>query len=213
MPNTVEAVVALAVGLLPGALYTWAFEREAGAWGVRFSDRALRFVGISAILHALFAPVTYLAWAGSVRSGRLAGGQAPLFLWPLLLAYVGLPLVGGTLVGRATRTRRPWARIFTGPNPAPRAWDHLFAHAPDGWIRLRMKSGIWLAGAFATQADGARSYAAGYPHEQDLYLVQAVDVDPDTGEFVTDVEGNPALRGSGILVRWEEVEFLEFIEA
>ncbi len=223
MPDTLEALIALTIGLLPGALYTWAFEREAGAWGTRFTDRALRFVGISAIVHALFAPATYLVWVAWVRTGRVAAAQAPLALWLVLVAYVALPLASGTIVGRGTRKRRAWARIFTGPNAAPRAWDHLFAHAPDGWIRLRMKSGVWLSGAFATQTGGgARSYATGYPDEQDLYLVQAVDVDPQTGEFLTDAEGHPVLtdaeghpvlRGSGILVRWEEVEYLEFIEA
>jgi len=74
------------------------------------------------------------------------------------------------------------------PDPAPRAWDHLLGTRPDGWIRLRRKSGIWLGGAFATRPDGARSYAAGYPEDQDLYLADAMVVDPDSGEFLLDDE-------------------------
>jgi len=60
--------------------------------------------------------------------------------------------------------------------------------------------------------DGSRSYAAGYPEEQDLYLVEAVEVDPQTGAFVLDEEGNPVPRGSAILIRWDEVEYLDFTE-
>jgi hypothetical protein len=37
-------------------------------------------------------------------------------------------------------------------------------------------------------------------------------VDPDTGEFRL-IDGRPSLRESGLLVRWEEVEYLEFIDA
>lgn len=213
MPDTFQALVVAGVAILPGALYTWAFEREAGAWGIRLADRALRFVGTSAIFHTLFAPLTYRLWLEFFRTGRIASGDVPPWLWFFPALYVGVPVALGTSIGRATRARRSWAGLFTGPNPAPRAWDHLFGHAPDGWVRLRLKSGVWLAGAFATMEDGRRSYAAGYPEEPDLYLVETMDVDPNTGEFVIDEEGRPMRRGSGILVRWSEVEYLEFIDA
>jgi hypothetical protein len=137
----------------------------------------------------------------------------PLFLWLAPLAWVSVPVAAGTLVGWGARRGLGWARAVTGPNPAPRAWDHLFGSAPDGWIRIRLKSGRWLAGAYAKMPDGSRSYAAGYPEDQDLYLVEAIEVDPESGEFLLDAEGEPALRGSGILVRWEEVEYLDFSEA
>jgi hypothetical protein len=129
------------------------------------------------------------------------------------LVYVGAPIVAGTLVGIGTRARKGWTRVFTGPDPAPRAWDYLFSTRPDGWVRLRLKSGVWLGGAFATMPDGSRSYAAAYPEDQDLYLVEAVEVDPKTGSFVLDEEGKSVSRGSAILIRWDEVEYLDYIEA
>lgn len=46
-----------------------------------------------------------------------------------------------------------------------------------------------------------------------LYLAAAVDLDQETGEFVLDAKGNVTLQEGGILVRWEEVEHLEFIDA
>ena len=212
MPETFQSLGVLALALLPGALYVWAFERQAGAWGVRFSDRVFRFVGVSALMHVLIAPITYALWIDFVASGRLAAGDVPLALWIVPLLYVGAPIGFGTVVGMGTRSRRRWTRFFTGPNPAPRAWDHLFAGRPEGWIRLRMKSGVWLGRAFTRRTDGTRSYAAGYPEEQDLYVAEAVEVDPETGSFILDGEGKPVSRGSSILVRWGEVDYLDFIE-
>jgi hypothetical protein len=75
MPETFQALMVLVVALLPGALYVWAFERFAGAWGVRFSDRVLRFVEVSAVLHAVAAPLSYWLWAAYIRSGRLVEGD------------------------------------------------------------------------------------------------------------------------------------------
>ena len=52
MPDTFQAIAVLAVALLPGALHVWAFERQAGRWGIGLSDRLLRFVGGSVLFHA-----------------------------------------------------------------------------------------------------------------------------------------------------------------
>jgi Family of unknown function (DUF6338) len=212
MPATFQALGVLVLALLPGALYVWAFERQVGAWGIRLSDRVLRFVGFSAFLHAVFAPLTYRLWVAFVRTGRLQGGDVPLALWLAVLVYIALPTAVGTIVGRGTRTGAAWARWFTGPDPAPRAWDKLFGSRPDGWIRMRLKSGTWLAGAFGENDDGVRSYAAGYPEDPDLFLVDAVELDPETGEFLLDQDGMPVSKGSSILVRWAEVEYLDFFE-
>lgn len=72
MPDTFQCLAVLALAFLPGALYVWAFERQAGAWGIKLSDRLFRFVGFSALAHALLAPLTYRLWDEFVRSGRLA---------------------------------------------------------------------------------------------------------------------------------------------
>lgn len=201
----------LAVALVPGALYIWSFESVAGRWGVVLSDRLVRFLGASAIIHAILAPVTYWLW--SSQWSVAASGEAGWMLWFVPASYVAGPLVIGALVGRASLEGRRWARWFTGPRPAPRAWDFLFRGERDGWVRLRLKSGGWLAGAYAT-ADGAlKSYSAGYPEEQDLFLSTSAEVDPETGEFRFDDTDRVVLRPGGLLVRWEEVEYLEFIDA
>jgi len=212
MPDTLEAVAAIVLALLPGALYVWAYERPVGAWGIGLSDRVLRFVGVSAILHALLAPLTYRLWSTYVRSGRAGAGTLPLGLWIVPIVYVAIPIALGTLVGIGTSRGWPWARVITGSNPAPRAWDYLFGLRPEAWIRLKLKSGGWLAGAYAVQEDDLRSYASGYPEKQDLFLVDMAEVDPETGEFALDEDGDLVVRSSGILIRWEEVEYLELVD-
>lgn len=215
VPSTFEALAVVAFGLLPGALYIWSFERIAGRWGAALTDRAFRFIGSSAVLQALVAPVTYWFWTDQ-RPKLAPGGPDPDLWrsWGFTIGYVALPLVLGSVVGRATRNEKRWVKVITGPDPAPRAWDYLFQGERDGWVRLRMKSGVWLGGAYATSVDAElKSYTAGYPEQpQDIYLASAVVVDASTGEFVFGADGKPERTGSGLLVRWDEVEYLEFID-
>lgn len=209
MPETFEALAVVVLALLPGALYTWAFEGMVGRWGAAFSDRVLRFVGTSAGLHVLIAPLTYWLWARYVEPGTIASGDPlPWGLWAVVAGYVAVPYGAGYFVGTATKQRRRWAQVVTGRNPAPRAWDNFFTDDPEGWIRLKLKSGPWVGGAFTTQ----RSYAAGYPEEQDLYLAEVAAIDPETGTFSYEDDGTVRVLGSSMLLRWDEVEYLEFFE-
>jgi hypothetical protein len=61
----------------------------------------------------------------------------------------------------------------------------LFASRPDGWIRLRLKEGTWLGGAFS----------------------------PPEGGFLFDDAGQIRMASGGILIRWDEVLYLEFVDA
>jgi hypothetical protein len=78
---------------------------------------------------------------------------------------------------------------------------------------VRLKSGTWIGGAFARSDEGRRAYASGLPAPQDLYLSATVPTDPVTGEFEVDGEGNLRVVEAGLLLRWEEVEYLQFIDA
>jgi hypothetical protein len=215
MVSTFQALAVAVLALIPGALYVWGFERQAGRWGIGLSDRLLRFLGASVLLHALAAPATYSLYREFVHSGKLGNAAAlPAWTWPVLLTYVAAPTALGTIVGSATRGGRRWGRWLAGPSPAPRAWDHLFARRGlTGWVILKLKDGTWLAGAFAGSESGTfTSYAAGYPEVPDLYLAEAVEVSAD-GKLIVGADGSPRLRGTGVLVRWDEVAFLEFVEA
>lgn len=205
MPTSFDALAVLVIAILPGASFMWALERIVGGWGIGFSDRVLRFIGVSAILHLLAAGGTYLLWFNYFREGAWnAADKLPWWLWLVVAAYVLIPIVLGTLFGLAVRHKNlpEW---LTGSNPAPTAWDQVFFDAPDAWIRMKLKSGPFIGGAFAKG-----SYAGGYPEPADLWLKEAAEVDPDTGEFARDAHGQAKLKGYGLLVRWDELEYLEF---
>src|ERR1700760_4703121 len=101
MVSTFQALGVFLLAFLPGAWYVWAFERQAGGWGLSLSDRLLRFIGTSAVFQALGAPITYVLYGTYVHSGRLARGAAlPWGLWVLVVAYVVVPIGCGYIVGR-----------------------------------------------------------------------------------------------------------------
>lgn len=213
--QTVGAVVIVALAVMPGALYAWSFERMAGRWGIGLTDRLLRFVVGSLAFHALAAPLTYAVYARLISTGRVARGEPmSLWLWPLVLAYVAAPVVAGTAVGLGTIQGSGWARFVSGPHPVPRAFDHLFALNPSGWVRVRLHTGIWVGGAYARHPNGRSSYAGLYPEAGDIYLVSAAEVDTESGEFLLDGSGRPLMREDrGVLLKWSDIDYLEFIHA
>ncbi|MBI2170321.1 MAG: hypothetical protein HYU28_12610 [Actinobacteria bacterium] len=229
MASTFEALAIVLVFVVPGAAYMWSFERHVGAFGIGAVDRALRFIAASLIVHLILGWPEYLAWS---TLGSTEGGLEPMqfaVFWGLLLLLTAAPAAAGWVIGslwtsrnqrqRHRRLRRllhlsgtngarreaRLLRFALGRAPAPRAWDHLFASNPSGLVRAQLKDdGAWIGGLFRSE-----SYAAGYPEEpQDLFLERAYEMD-STGGFVSRA-GHPVQLGSGILVRWEEIRYLEF---
>lgn len=220
MFNTAQALLVFVVGLLPGALYTWTLEREVGNWGIKLTDRAFRFLGASAVFWAVTSYPAYRIWlsyfhgskggtsARTFRNALRDGEFASWWFWLAPLAYVGIPIAFGYLAAWLVRRRSPLARIFVGRDPAPRAWDYFFSHRPAGVVRAQLNDDTWIAGVF-----GANSYASGFPEEpRDLYLERTLQV-LDDGTFVPGEEGQGFRElGSGMLIPWEQMKFLEFFE-
>jgi hypothetical protein len=217
LPSSVTALAIVLIAILPGAVYTWAFEREAGAYGVTFADRTLRFLAASVILHLLLAWPEYVLYRLALRGhGEVLAGQFAA-LWAGFLLLAAIPAVAGTIIGGlyATRdTRQGWSRvrsrlseerekkllrIIAGRDPAPRAWDDLFSGRPSCYLRVRTTSEQWLAGRFA-----ADSYAGGYPNEQDVLLEEAYEMDDETGEL-----GDPV--GYRVYIPASQIAWIEVI--
>lgn len=216
--TTVQALVISLLALLPGALYLWSYERIGGAYGVRLADRLLRFFGASAVLHALMAGLTYHFYKRWIVSEALIEGH--MSVWTIEVAaliYVGAPIAAGTFVAIAKRSDKRWlgwSRFIVGPAPEPRAWDYVWQLDQDAVIRMRLKSGRWLAGYFATVGSaGTKSWASGYGEDhEDLFLANQIRIDPTTGDFLYTEEGLfDRLDGIGLLVRWDDVEYFDYI--
>jgi hypothetical protein len=216
MVNTFQGVAVFVLAVLPGALYIWGIESVTGAWGLNFADRVLRFIAFSAIIQVLLLPLTYWLWVKYVKTAYFSQGK-PLTLGMIEggIVYVVLPYVLGRIVGNGVGANNSIALALAGRRPgAPRAWDQLFRQAARGWVILKLQSGEFIGGSYL-----GRSYASAYPEPQELFLSEQVFVDPDTGDFVTG-EGTPLRQGQipermgrGLLVRWDEIEYLEWYES
>jgi len=204
------ATLILIVLLLPGAMCSWMFERLAGRFGIGLKDRALRFMGVSAVLLAFAAWPLYWVytnyWDAFVRRETL-----PWWFWGLPILYIFVPLAAGSLPGLGWKRNWRWARFIVGRDRAPSAWDHLFQDQPTGGIRCKLKSGMWIAGLYAETSEGTRPFASGYPDPQDLYLPAILRIDTESGELVLDANGQAEVLDQGALLRWRDIEYLEFV--
>lgn len=72
---------------------------------------------------------------------------------------------------------------------------------------MSLKGGGWVGGEYE---EG--SFVGGYPEPADIYLVDELAVDQDAEDFLRDEAGNVIPTGFGLLVRWDEVEYLEITD-
>jgi Family of unknown function (DUF6338) len=217
--GTFQAVAVFALFILPGAMYVWGMESVTGSWGLNWADRIPRFIGASVIIQAVISPLTYWAWVHYIKSGYFSEGKPFFFdLYIAVLAYALVPYLVGRFVGHGVANNRRWAQRLTGRRPgAPRAWDHLFQQTTGGWVVIKLIDGPFVGGIYASQQTGLSSYASAYPEVQELFLYAQISVDPQTGQFI-DSQAQPLPPGQypliverGLLVRWEQIEYLEFV--
>ena len=216
VPTTWTALLLLTVAVLPGAMFTFGFERQAGAFRVTLADRVLRFVAASALFDLAYAWPAYGLYRWVLSSTRFDLGQFAV-AWCGAVSGVGLPLLlgsvlGGLYVTRGKRTGwsgvRRWLpperesrvlRAALGRDRAPRAWDQYFAQRPTTYLRVRRQDGGWLGGLFA-----ASSYAGVFPHDRDLLLEEVWPVD-EQGAF------GDAPLGYSAYVPADTIAYVEFV--
>ncbi len=134
MPSTFQALAVALLALLPGASYTFAYERVVGSFGVSLADRLIRFLVVSGVFGALLAAPGLIAYRDVIVTGRLASGEVnALVVEGVALAYLLLPTVAGAVIGHGQL--RDWRLVSTviGSAPQPRAWDYLWRPGPRAW--------------------------------------------------------------------------------
>jgi hypothetical protein len=221
-PASFIALAIVIVTVVPGSMYTWAYEREASAFGVTLADRTLRFIAISLLFHLALGWPEYALYRLALAGPRFGAGQFAA-TWAAVLLVVALPGVLGTVLGGlyATRnSREGWVlirkrlspdrerrllRLVLGRTPAPRAWDDLFSDRPTMYLRIQTTDGTPVAGLFADD-----SYAGGFPQETDLFLEDAWDL-ADDGSFGKSL-GYPVYIPAGQIARMEIVRPLNGAE-
>jgi hypothetical protein len=211
VPATLEALFIAIVGLLPGATCAFAYESRVGSYGsAKLPDRIVRFLAISAGFQAATAGLAYHLYKTQVATGRIERGDiSPWAIEAVAVAYMVIPFLIGWIAGTMRAKRSPAAKFFAHGTAEPRAWDFVASKKIPGLWRLRLKSGGWVGGAFATSKGGVPSYMSAYGEEGDVFFSTTVVVDPDTGEFKHNGDGEPELQEGGVLIRWNEVEFAQ----
>jgi Family of unknown function (DUF6338) len=217
---TFQALLVAILAILPGASLTFAYERQVERFGAAKSpDRLVRLLAASAMFQALYSGPELLLYQKFVVTNRIQQGQLnPILFEFVVLAYLLLPYGFGSLLGYGREKGWRWAVVIMGEGIKPRAWDRLWRRDTTAIVRLKLKSDVWVAGLWGEWASSTvtnrRSYAAGYPEDGDLYLSVGFEIDAQTGEVVrnSDEQPMPVLGERGLLVRWAEVEYLDFQE-
>ncbi|WP_032386852.1 DUF6338 family protein [Rhodococcoides fascians] len=237
MLATFQALAVFVTTILPGLLFTLAFEREsAGTSKTEFNERFLAFTAVSSLFAIVSAPLLYQGYRLYIASGSISRGEpVSAGVWWILAAYVLIPLVLGGWLGHQSQDRRAegdgvWPgvlRIIGGPlngwTPDPRAWERLFFTKDlGGHVKIRLKdetlANKWILGVWAKPdpASGIKrpgSYASGYPYEQDIYFFDTCDIDADGTIPSSDpTQVVPIPRGVACLINWSDIAYAEFIE-
>lgn len=202
--STIQQVVLLVLFVLPGISYQFVRERMRGPVpGERdLSERVVRALTASIALDAIYLIVAGPQIVHLIRpAGRpwfaTAAAQPRQVAAVSLALFIVIPAVAAWVVGLIERRRHP-SRF----DPVPTAWDSAFRGRPTGFVRARLKTGMWVGGWY-----GRRSRASAYPNPADLYLESAYEMGSD-GSFGARVQAT-----GGLYVSMDDVEVLEFVEA
>jgi hypothetical protein len=174
LPDSFEALAVIFFAVLPGAVFVYAVERKVGPWGVKASDRILRFVVLSAALYVLLLPYGYVLYRTYILSGDLnERGRFELLHWLILtahwlvlLGYFGLlPWLLGTWLGRRIEAGdERVGELFGHQMRPPRAFDYLFRDDElFGVVRMLVllpAGATWVAGSFSDEEPTEAELAA-----------------------------------------------------
>ena len=203
-----QALIAIVL-LLPGAIAGSAFQRCAPRYNDRFRDWLLRILGISALFLVLGSWPLYWMYS-NYWDALVAGEPLPKLLFLAPIVYLILPMLLGWRLGVAVAENKPWAVRLAGENRAPLAWDHLFGTSAEGFIRCRLHSGRWVGGYYGGESpDKPKSYASVDPNNLDIYIGCAFEFEQKSGTPILK-DDEYVLIGGGILIKWADIETLEF---
>lgn len=108
MISTYQALAVAIIAILPGATYSFAYERHAGAYGAHLGDRLVRFLVASGAFHALFGGLEFVIARRLEHSGfdALRWWQVEV----IVVVYFTIPFVAGSVLGVSIHTHPDTAR-------------------------------------------------------------------------------------------------------
>jgi hypothetical protein len=120
----------------------------------------------------------------------------PVFILPVLLGYLTGKLAANEAI-------KGWFRRFgvSVLNPAPTAWDYVFAREERYWARIELTDGKLVEGIF-----GSASLASDVKEARDLFLENVYELDESTGKY--EVSG----RNQGVWINQSQIKTIIFFE-
>jgi Family of unknown function (DUF6338) len=93
------------------------------------------------------------------------------------------------------------AQLFGFTNSYPRAWDFYFSRRLKRWVRVYMKDGSTVLGWY-----GASSTATTYPVDEQIYIEELFDANPQTNAW------EPRASSDGAIICMSDVLYIEFFK-
>ncbi|MFD5066667.1 DUF6338 family protein [Streptomyces sp. NPDC058369] len=202
VPGTVQQLTILLILVLPGVFYQAARERLRGPLATEQEpqNRLVRAIAAGALLDTLYV-VAAGPWLLGLLLGDGGGPLAGVSRQPRqagLAALLLIVAVPSALAWAEAVLQRRHARARYEPTPT--AWDALFSGRGSCFVRVRLKSGLWVGGWL-----GSRSAVSAYPQSGDLYLEAQYRMGAD-GRFLGRVPGT-----GGVYVRAADIDVLEVL--
>ncbi|MEV0322225.1 DUF6338 family protein [Streptomyces sp. NPDC050658] len=202
VPGTVQQLTILLILVLPGVFHQAVRERLRGGVAAEQEpqNRIVRAIAAGALLDAVYA-VAAGPWLVRILSGGGDGPLAGVMREPRRAGIAALLLI--VVVPSALAwAQAAWSRRHARARyePTPTAWDALFRDRGSCFVRMRLKSGLWVGGWL-----GSRSAVSAYPQDGDLYLQAQYRMGSD-GTFLGKVPGT-----AGVHVRASDIEVLEVL--
>ncbi len=183
MPLNVATILVFALGLVPGALGSYAWAAINGLdWRQKDWESAIRFIAFSVLGLALYGILTLVfdfvppfhVIPQSYAPDHLTVGS----LNRILVPYVGHLVCSGIIGALAALLDRLVCHL-TGAASQPSTWDYFLEKClPQRWSVITLTSGDVYAG-FVRSAEHSAAAA-----ERDLVLGQPARLDVNTGNYV-----------------------------
>jgi hypothetical protein len=201
MPTTIEALVIVALVLLPGFVLARvaggviAFAREPGD---------MRFL-LPTITCGTFVHIA-LSWrtvqiVDHYGDGTLSNHSWQVVSWGFVLVFAA-PAVLGVVAGQLANLPviDDWLDVIGLGyiDRMPSAWDYMIRSDRPGFVRVRLKEGGMLGGVFFNQ-----SFASNAPERTDLFLEELWQLD-EYGGFVA-----PMPATQGVWIAHDAIERVE----
>lgn len=159
---------------------------------IESSKLVIEAVTYSGINYAFLAIPIYF-----VEKMQLINSSAFLYYLFYLVVFIIFPVTLPFIFLRIRKSK--WCSKL--PHPTGKAWDYVFQKAPECWVKIKLKDGTIIGGAYS---EG--SFASSSPEPMQLYLNEHWVMNADEGFE------RPINSTAGILILSSDIVTVEFFK-